>query len=45
MSSVCRTHFHRLFLPETETGNTGASKSLEGAGQGRLLEERLAAIQ
>lgn len=38
-------HFHRLFLPETETGNTGASKNLERAGQGRLLEERLAAIQ
>lgn len=38
-------HFHRLFLPETETGNTGASENLERAGQGRLLEECVAAIQ
>lgn len=38
-------HFHRLFLPETETGNTGASENVERAGQGRLLEERVAAIQ
>lgn len=38
-------HFHRLFLRETETRNTGASENLEGAGRGRLLEERVAAIQ
>lgn len=38
-------HFHRLFLRETETRNTGSSENLEGAGQGRLLEERVAAIQ
>jgi len=38
-------HFHRLFLPETETGNTGASENLERTGEGRLFEERVAAIQ
>ena len=38
-------NFHRLFLRETETRNTGASENVEGAGQGRLLQERVAAIQ
>ena len=38
-------HFHRLFLRETETRNTGAGENLERAGQDRLLEERVAAIQ
>ena len=38
-------HFHRLFLRETETGNTGASENLERAGHSRRLEECVAAIQ
>ena len=38
-------HFHRLFLRETETRNTGAGENLERAGQDRLLEECVAAIQ
>ncbi|KAF7403822.1 hypothetical protein HZH68_006616 [Vespula germanica] len=42
---VVTRHFHRLFLPETKTGYTGASENFEGAGQSRFLEERVAAIQ
>lgn len=38
-------HFHRLFLPETETGNSRTSENVKRAGAGGSLEERVAAVQ